>query len=165
MILLILNNDTEQWNLKLRRGSQDRSEVSFAPQLSSISPLLLHQLHTAFNICLFPPLFFFTGLYYTDVASTVSVMACWSHFIRVYMRGEPSFISGLTTVLLGLISLSFRQTNIFWVSLFPAAILITSKIDMGAEEGVDEDGGLLDPPVRESTVDGKSAMFPLSSVC
>jgi len=83
----------------------------------------------------------------------------------IYMRGEPSFVSGLTTVVLGLASLSFRQTNIFWVSLFPAAILIISKIDLGPEEGVDEDGGLLDPPVRESTVDGTLAMFSFSSVC
>lgn len=67
-------------------------------------------IHNTVNICLFPPLFFFYGLYYTDVLSALSVLYAY----QCYLEKRK----GSILVLVGLSSLLFRQTNIFWVSLF-----------------------------------------------
>lgn len=77
--------------------------------------------HAAFNICLFPPLFFFSGLYYTDVLSTLVVILAYYVFLR---RGpnSSSILSGVATFFLGIVGLFMRQTNIFWVGIFLAAL-------------------------------------------
>jgi len=67
-------------------------------------------IHNTVNICLFPPLFFFYGLYYTDVLSALSVL----HSYKCYLERQNSE----SIIFVGLLSLLFRQTNIFWVSLF-----------------------------------------------
>lgn len=67
-------------------------------------------LHNAFNIALFPPLFFFSGLFYTDVLSTCVVLKMYRDFL--YNR------SGIWLYLTGLLALTMRQTNIFWVAVF-----------------------------------------------
>ncbi|KAL8818735.1 MAG: hypothetical protein Q9191_007873, partial [Dirinaria sp. TL-2023a] len=78
--------------------------------------------HTAFNICLFPPLFFFYGLYYTDVASALSVICAYRCYL---MQWRKRFI------LAGLLSLFFRQTNIFWVSLYTGGIEVLRALPGG----------------------------------
>jgi alpha-1,2-glucosyltransferase len=79
--------------------------------------------HTAANICLFPPLFFFSALYYTDVVSllcvVLSIYSCVWH-LRKQSRG---FSVAIQHVALGFLALLFRQTNIFWVAIFPAALV------------------------------------------
>lgn len=86
---------------------------------SGTKRMVARSIHTAFNICLFPPLFFFSALYYTDVLSTVSVLLSYrlqkdpSLFMQPRLRGTLLFVNGL-------IALTFRQTNIFWVAVFPA---------------------------------------------
>ncbi|KAK4939656.1 glucosyltransferase, partial [Elasticomyces elasticus] len=91
----------------------------------------LHCAHTALNICLFPPLFFFSALYYTDVASTFFVLV----FLRLFLHTRASVgtetLAGVSMVLLGAVSLAFRQTNIFWVAIFPAGILLMKILDDG----------------------------------
>ncbi|KAH8173497.1 DIE2/ALG10 family protein [Sarocladium implicatum] len=81
-----------------------------------------YNLHTALNICLFPLLFFFSGLYYTDVASTLSVLAALlNHLKRVSCSSkakDPSLVNGLWTLVLGNATLVMRQTNVFWVVVF-----------------------------------------------
>jgi alpha-1,2-glucosyltransferase len=67
-------------------------------------------LHNALNIALFPPLFFFAGLFYTDVLSTCVVLKMYRDFL--YNR------SGIWLYLTGLLALTMRQTNIFWVAVF-----------------------------------------------
>lgn len=67
-------------------------------------------IHNTLNTYFFPPLFFFYGLYYTDVLSALSVLYAY----RCYLAKQ----SGATALFVGLLSLFFRQTNIFWVSLF-----------------------------------------------
>lgn len=81
----------------------------------------VHAAHTAMNICLFPPLFFFSALYYTDVVSTEVV--AWSLYIRgnQTLRSMP-IIRGLILVFAGAVNLLFRQTNVFWVAIFNAGI-------------------------------------------
>lgn len=88
--------------------------------------------HTAVNICLFPPMFFFSGLYYTDILSTCIVLASYYHFLQHGEVGCPksgderadprplptSFLRGFKTYVIGLAALLMRQTNIFWVAVF-----------------------------------------------
>lgn len=78
---------------------------------------------TALNICLFPPLFFFFGLYYTDVASVLSIIIAYYHFLRGSTK---------RFVLVGLVSLSLRQTNIFWVSAYMGGIAVLGALPSGS---------------------------------
>ena len=78
--------------------------------------------HTTFNICLFPPLFFFYGLYYTDVASALSVLIAYHFYLT---RQNKSFLVA------GLVSLFFRQTNIFWVAVFMGGLEIMRALPVG----------------------------------
>lgn len=86
---------------------------------------VLQTLHTAVNVCLFPPIWFFTGLYYTDVASTVFVLFT----LAVFYNRTRIPLSGLLVFLLGALSLLFRQTNIFWVAIFPAGLAVVSELE------------------------------------
>jgi alpha-1,2-glucosyltransferase len=74
--------------------------------------------HTAVNICLFPPIFFFSGLYYTDVLSTYIVIKAYEHFLRGATAQPGSIFTGVFTYLIGVMALLMRQTNIFWVAVF-----------------------------------------------
>ena len=68
------------------------------------------EIHTVVNIMLFPPLFFFYGLYYTDILSVRSVLiVCYYHL---------DHRKGSSIAAAGLISLAFRQTNVFWVAIY-----------------------------------------------
>lgn len=78
--------------------------------------------HALFNICVFPPLFFFYGLYYTDVVSAQSVLLAYS----LFSRGRTK-----SFVFVGLCSLFFRQTNIFWVSVFFGGLKVCRSLPTG----------------------------------
>lgn len=67
-------------------------------------------LHNMFNIALFPPLFFFSGLFYTDVLSTAMVLKMYRDFLQKR--------SGVWLYLTGIVALMMRQTNIFWTAVF-----------------------------------------------
>lgn len=80
----------------------------------------------SFSIMTFPPLFFFSALFYTDVASTVFVFLCFELFLGSQMS-RSNYINirwSIAQVLLGAWALLFRQTNIFWVAIFPAGLAI-----------------------------------------
>ncbi|KAH7031678.1 DIE2/ALG10 family-domain-containing protein [Microdochium trichocladiopsis] len=94
------------------------------------------------NVALFPVIFFFSGLYYTDGASTLVVLlAYWSHLVRAEQT-RPSILSDLMTIILGLTSLVMRQTNIFWVVVY-----------MGGLEAVNAVKGLQPEPVERPQSD------------
>lgn len=76
--------------------------------------------HEALNVCLFPPLFFFSGLYYTDVMSTLVVVLAYLAFQRG--AGGASVGGGLLAYGLGAVGLVMRQTNVFWVGVFLAGM-------------------------------------------
>lgn len=84
-----------------------------------------------FSITLFPPLFFFSALYYTDVASTLSVLGFYNVFLYGEYNRKPLWLRGPVLVILGAVSLLFRQTNVFWVTVFPAGIVLVNQIDLG----------------------------------
>ncbi|KID97897.1 Alpha-1,2 glucosyltransferase alg-10, partial [Metarhizium majus ARSEF 297] len=86
-------------------------EAHSSARLKAISK---YAVHTAFNIALFPLLFFFTGLYYTDVISTAVVVGGYLNHLKRVGRDRSSFVSDLITVLLGTLALFMRQTNVFW---------------------------------------------------
>jgi alpha-1,2-glucosyltransferase len=97
--------------------------------------------HTALNISLFPPLFFFSGLYYTDVLSTLAVLAAYTTYLN-QRRTQNYLISSLITVNVGVLALLFRQTNIFWVAVFPAGLAVVDTLKYYDE--------ILDAPVEEA---------------
>ncbi|KAI4123916.1 MAG: hypothetical protein LQ338_005063 [Usnochroma carphineum] len=78
--------------------------------------------HAILNICLFPPLFFFYGLYYTDVWSVLSVLITFQFYHRKWRK---------LMVAAGIASLFFRQTNIFWVSIYLGASEAIRQLKQG----------------------------------
>lgn len=78
--------------------------------------------HALFNICIFPPLFFFYGLFYTDVISALSVIVAYQAF---FSGGTKKLVA------IGLASLFFRQTNIFWVSIFLGGLEVSRTLFLG----------------------------------
>ena len=78
----------------------------------------------AFNMMTFPPLFFFSALFYTDVASTFLVYLYFQLFLNRLMVNEENVRKEVIQVGLGIASLLFRQTNVFWVAVFPAGLAI-----------------------------------------
>ena len=116
--------------------------------------------HGALNLILFPPLFFFSALYYTDVPSVLSVVA-------VHIAFEMQ--RPLHVVVLGLVSLLFRQTNIFWVAIYLGGREALRTLRKGRKaEGFSSDSGFIgiaqaswshrslhDPYVREAWFEGK----------
>lgn len=130
-------------------------------------------------MALFPPLFFFSALYYTDVWSTLFVVLFYVQIIE----GKHTGILGFLKLLgLGLASLACRQTNIFWVAIFPAGIALLQEIDKGhtavkdsIHRGVQGFGDgiysvakqswkmevVYDPPVRDAWIDGWFSHFTI----
>lgn len=82
-------------------------------------------IHTTINVYLFPPLFFFYGLYYTDILSALSVLCAY----RCSLARQS-----ITVMFAGLLSLLFRQTNIFWVSVFLGGLELCRTIPKGRPE-------------------------------
>jgi alpha-1,2-glucosyltransferase len=78
--------------------------------------------HTAVNICLFPPLFFFSALYYTDIASLLFVLLSYNAVLLTYKRQGQNIDLALLQLFYGVGALLLRQTNVFWVAIFPAGI-------------------------------------------
>ncbi|QIW96981.1 hypothetical protein AMS68_002499 [Peltaster fructicola] len=87
--------------------------------------------HIALNTVLFPPLFFFAALYYTDVASTLAVVTFLNCQRSSALLRHPQAFQAVFLFLLGLWTLIFRQTNIFWVAIFPAATVLVQELDTG----------------------------------
>ena len=131
--------------------------------------------HSALNIVLFPPLFFFSALYYTDIASTLSWTIFYWYFLRTLKTDGFSLVEAVAQILLGVVSLSFRQTNIFWVAIAPAALKLMIELDQGHSvikqsmyrraEGFGDStwsvaktswkmSVLYDPPVRDAFIEG-----------
>ncbi|KAL4943320.1 hypothetical protein BDV06DRAFT_211172 [Aspergillus oleicola] len=83
--------------------------------------------HTVLNICLFPPLFFFAGLYYTDVLALLVVVEAYNWDLSRTRKRSASLETAVFLVL-GVVALAFRQTNIFWVSVFLGGLSVVRKI-------------------------------------
>ncbi|KAK2746418.1 glucosyltransferase [Onygenales sp. PD_40] len=137
---------------------------------------------TVLNICLFPPLFFFSGLYYTDLAALLIVVEV---YISDLSRGRerdaqtatkdrsisnvvsPCAVSwkDVRFVIYGLAALLFRQTNIFWVAVFLGGLQVVRTLHRSTSDcqstdilriarGSWELHQLYDPPVSEASFEG-----------
>jgi alpha-1,2-glucosyltransferase len=136
---------------------------------------VIYDAHSALNISLFPPLFFFSGLYYTDVASTLIVLMNYSAFLQ-RRKGTFSARDDLILVVLGIVALSFRQTNIFWVAVFPAGLTVIdtlrSMVPITASASTEtasailaqswSKGRIYDPSVAEAGMKGMIECSPTS---
>jgi alpha-1,2-glucosyltransferase len=158
--------------LQCRREIEARLyEAHFFTRLHNTSQ---YALHTAFNIALFPLLFFFSGLYYTDVASTAAILVAYLNHLKRIGRNQSSVLSDLATIALGVLTLLFRQTNVFWVVVFMGGLEAVHAIKTLRPEGVDQPviwtlskqlkhyawryslGDIHDPPLHAMWPDGKS---------
>ncbi|XP_033106523.1 putative Dol-P-Glc:Glc(2)Man(9)GlcNAc(2)-PP-Dol alpha-1,2-glucosyltransferase isoform X2 [Anneissia japonica] len=74
---------------------------------------------TSVNLMTFPLLYFFTFLYYTDVASTFFVLLMYLRYLEE--RHIPSAFYGACAMM-------FRQTNIIWV-VFVAGIVVAREVE------------------------------------
>lgn len=95
-----------------KREPKDKQEGS--------GPLSPNAMHTAMNIALFPPLFFFSGLFYTDVLSTCLVLRMYRLFLQ--RKGSIWLYSA------GILALTMRQTNIFWVAVFMGGLEVVRTL-------------------------------------
>jgi alpha-1,2-glucosyltransferase len=96
--------------------------------IKEAQPLSPDMLHTGLNIALFPLLFFFSGLYYTDVLSTCAVLRMY----RLFLERKGAYTNSAKGLVwlypAGLIALTMRQTNIFWVAVFMGALELVRTI-------------------------------------
>ncbi|KAF2718244.1 glycosyltransferase family 59 protein [Polychaeton citri CBS 116435] len=159
------------------RAKAQRSDKEFATNVLA---------HSRANIALFPPLFFFSTLYYTDVASTFSVLAFHHYFVSSHYNRVPTWRRTPILVGLGLLSLTFRQTNVFWIAVFPAVVTLAFEIDTGHQEAkmsmYQKSGGfgdgwtsitktswrfrvLFDPPVRDASLEDYGKTFVSMVAC
>lgn len=109
---------------------------------------------TVLNICLFPPLFFFSGLYYTDLPALFLVLEAYINDIARSRRpgcggssdggsdasaisrgvSRQPYLAGLVSwryarfVVSGLLALLCRQTNIFWVAVFLGGVRVVRTL-------------------------------------
>lgn len=84
--------------------------------------------HTVLNICLFPPLFFFSGLYYTDILALLVVVETYNWDLKRASSQGYTVLQTLGFLVFGLAALVCRQTNIFWVSVFLGGLQVVRKI-------------------------------------
>ncbi len=102
---------------------------------------------TAFNLCLFPPLFFLSGLYYTDVLSTFVVLL--AYYVSLLRQRSNSSLSGVLVYVVGIAALLMRQTNIFWVAIFLGGLEWVQGCTQfapaaTAQDGIRKNGGVFE---------------------
>ncbi|KAL2384752.1 hypothetical protein RJZ90_001764 [Blastomyces dermatitidis] len=124
------------------------------------------------NICLFPPLFFFSGLYYTDLAALLIVVEVYicdlsrnrGRDTQLRPDEEVNTLLGrnIRFLIFGLLALMFRQTNIFWVAVFLGGLHVVETLHRATSDcqstgvvrivqGSWELHQLYDPPVIEAS--------------
>ncbi|KAF1960228.1 alpha-1,2 glucosyltransferas-like protein alg10 [Byssothecium circinans] len=133
----------------VRKGSSNQTKDV---QYGQANPLSLLDAHSALNISLFPPMFFFSALYYTDVMSTLVVLISYSTFLGRKDTTNP-FFHNMVFVVIGIIALLFRQTNIFWVAVFPAALAVVDALKENG--GISPAGHHLKTILKMGWSDGK----------
>jgi alpha-1,2-glucosyltransferase len=107
-------------------------------------------LQREFSIICFPLIFFFSGIYYTDLFSVFSVVLAqifWS--AGTTAEGSTKVLYQFLHLVAGLVSLAARQTNVFWVAVYLGGLQVIDSIKsrIGAHE-------VHDPPVSESYFEG-----------
>ncbi|ELQ39121.1 alpha-1,2 glucosyltransferase ALG10 [Pyricularia oryzae Y34] len=91
----------------------------------------MYSIHTTVNITLFPVIFFFSGLYYTDLWSTATVLWAYENHLK-RLTEQTTFWNDINTVILGVTALFMRQTNVFWVVVYFGGLESIHAIKKGA---------------------------------
>lgn len=142
-----------------------QNKTSFEEQCSEEDLTSLLDAHSALNITLFSPLFFFSALYYTDILSTVFVLYTYSAFLRKSSTTN-SIVREILVAFSGFLALWFRQTNIFWVAVFTAglAVIDALKVDTIAKPARGDaqsvvrsswsEGTVYDPSIQDAGLQG-----------
>lgn len=136
-------------------------------------PLGANLSHTVLNICLFPPLFFFSGLYYTDVLALLVVVEAYNWDLKRDVEEDPKepgqsghrVPETLGFLAFALAALVCRQTNIFWVAVFLGGLQVVRKIRKSATPCMSSkvstivkqsrQNEVYDPLVSEASLEGK----------
>ena len=92
--------------------------LSFINWMKDYKPVSIEEIHVAFNIALFPPLFFLSALFYTDILSTCLVLRAYRLFMEREKFNLKSPKGSVELYFTGIVALIMRQTNIFWVAVF-----------------------------------------------
>ncbi|KAK1996287.1 DIE2/ALG10 family protein [Colletotrichum falcatum] len=100
--------------------------------------LSFYSIHLGWNVALFPVLFFFSGLYYTDVVSTLSVLVAYYHHLRRVREERSSLLSDWSTIVIGVFALTMRQTNVFWVVAYMGGLEAVAAVKALRPEPVPE---------------------------
>jgi alpha-1,2-glucosyltransferase len=151
---------------------------SATERLPENDPTITLDANTAFNITLFPPLFFFSALFYTDVMSTLAVLLSYSTLLKK-RTASGSVIDNVNALLVGVVALLFRQTNIFWVAVFPAGITVVEALKANAPSSERTQpmatgeilqnswstGAIYDCPVQDAVLRGASYLTTTSKIC
>jgi alpha-1,2-glucosyltransferase len=120
---------------------------------TSGDPTIVLDANTALNITLFPPLFFFSALFYTDVMSTLLVLL--SYGVLLKKKSAPGSLSDtITAILVGVVALFFRQTNVFWVAVFPAGLTVIDALKTTATSSNDRKAATIAETIQSSWTDG-----------
>ncbi|EQL00149.1 glycosyltransferase family 59 protein [Ophiocordyceps sinensis CO18] len=101
-------------------------------------PFSEHAFHSACNAALFPLLFFFSALYYTDVVSTAAVLGAYLNPLSRVGCGRCSILSHFSTIGLGILALLMRQTNVFWVVVYMGGLEAAHAVKTLRPERVDQ---------------------------
>jgi alpha-1,2-glucosyltransferase len=135
-------------------------------QVRNSRPLGAWLSHTVLNICLFPPLFFFTSLYYTDILALLAVVEAYNWDLKRSSKKGYAVLQTLLFVFMGLAALVCRQTNIFWVSVFLGGLQVVRTVHQSSEtckaSGLSEvvacslQNEVFDPLVSEASLPGTS---------
>lgn len=178
-VLLALRGSPTQLDTEALRTTNVATTAVFLPwRLQTLSdtvhkvrntrPLGAWLSHTVLNICLFPPLFFFSGLYYTDVLALLVVVEAYNWDLKRASGNGYSVLYTLGFVVFGLAALVCRQTNIFWVSVFLGGLQVVRKIRQSSKACASSDAMAIvkrgwknevyDPLVSEASLDG--TLFP-----
>ena len=92
-------------------------------------PVTINTLGTGLSVAFFPVIFFFSGLYYTDVISTLSVLIAYVIQLgRLDGKDSPSFLNGLVFIAWGVVTLFMRQTNVFWVVVYMGGLEVVHHV-------------------------------------
>ncbi|KLU82324.1 alpha-1,2 glucosyltransferase ALG10 [Magnaporthiopsis poae ATCC 64411] len=113
--------DCRQW---LERRGASAGETASSPWPS------LYALHSAFNVALFPAIFFFSGLYYTDLWSLVAVLNAYKiHLDRAAHAADSlSLRRAAMALYAGVQALAMRQTNVFWVVIYFGGLQVVEAV-------------------------------------
>lgn len=118
---------------RTRRTATRSSAPNAAFQVYSWSERCKHlspnEIHTALNVALFPLLFFFSGLFYTDILSTCLVLRAYRLFLERKGAYNNSGEALVWLYVTGIVSLWMRQTNIFWVAVFLGGLELVRTLD------------------------------------